>query len=82
MQRAPSEPAAVQASLARLKRLLETDDGEVADALAEAKAGLVSVLTPIEMKTLTKRIDDFDFEAALECLSGIGSRLSLNLDAN
>jgi hypothetical protein len=38
------------------------------------------VLTPAEIKTLTERVGSFDFEAALRCLSGIASRLSLNLE--
>jgi hypothetical protein len=38
------------------------------------------VLTPAEIKTLTERVGNFDFEAALKCLSGIASRLSLNLE--
>jgi hypothetical protein len=40
------------------------------------------VLTPVEIKTLSDRICSFDFDAALTCLSGIASRLSLNLEAN
>jgi hypothetical protein len=38
------------------------------------------MLTPAEIKTLTERVGNFDFEAALRCLSGIASRLSLNLE--
>ncbi|MBK5198142.1 MAG: response regulator [Methyloceanibacter sp.] len=78
---APSgDPAAVLEPLARLKQLLETDDGEAADFIVDAKSSLSGVLTPAEIKTLTERVGNFDFEAALRCLSGIASRLSLNLE--
>jgi len=38
------------------------------------------VLTPGEIKMLSERIGNFDFDAALKCISGIASRLSLNLE--
>jgi PAS domain S-box-containing protein len=76
----PGDPAAVLEPLARLKQLLETDDGEAADFIVDAKSRLSGVLTPAEIKTLTERVGSFDFEAALRCLSGIASRLSLNLE--
>jgi hypothetical protein len=37
-------------------------------------------LTPAEIKTLSDRVGNFEFDAALACLSGIASRLSLNLE--
>ena len=40
------------------------------------------MLTSTEIKTLSDRVGKFDFDAALKCLSGIASRLSLNLEAN
>ncbi len=78
--RASGDPASVQEPLARLKQLLETDDGEAADFIVDAKQRLAGVLTPAEIKTLSDRVGKFDFEAALKCLSGIASRLSLNLE--
>lgn len=78
--RPAGDPAAVRASLARLKQLLESDDGEAADFIVDAKSSLVGVLTPGEIKTLTERVGNFDFDSALKCLSGIASRLSLNLE--
>jgi HPt (histidine-containing phosphotransfer) domain-containing protein len=78
--RAPSDPASVQEPLMRLKRLLETDDGEAADFILDARPHLSGVLTPAEIKTLADRVGNFDFDAALKCLSGIASRLSLNLE--
>jgi CheY-like chemotaxis protein len=78
--RPEADPATVQEPLARLKQLLESDDGEAADFIVDARSRLAGVLTPAEMKTLTDRVGNFDFEAALKCLSGIVSRLSLNLE--
>ena len=78
--RAPRRSGSGLEPLARLKQLLETDDGEAADFIVDAKSRLSGVLTPAEIKTLTERVGNFDFEAALKCLSGIASRLSLNLE--
>ena len=79
--RAPADPATVRQPLARLKQLLEADDGEAADFIVDAKPQLAGVLTSTEIKTLSDRVGKFDFDAALKCLSGIASRLSLNLEA-
>jgi PAS domain S-box-containing protein len=78
--RSPGDRASVQEPLARLKVLLEADDGEAADFIVDAKPRLAGVLTPAEIKTLADRVGNFDFEAALKCLSSIASRLSLNLE--
>jgi len=77
---APGDPGTVIEPLARLKRLLESDDGEAADFIIDAKARLAGVLTPAEVKTLSDQVGNFDFDAALKCLSGIASRLSLDLE--
>jgi hypothetical protein len=74
------DPASVEEPLARLKRLLESDDGEAADFIIDAKPRLAGVLTPAEIKTLSDRVGNFEFDAALACLSGIASRLALNLE--
>jgi HPt (histidine-containing phosphotransfer) domain-containing protein len=74
------DPASVEEPLARLKRLLENDDGEAADFIIDAKPRLAGVLTPSEIKTLSDRVGNFEFDAALACLSGIASRLSLDLE--
>jgi hypothetical protein len=80
LEGALDDPAVVQEPLARLKQLLESDDGEAADFIVDSRSRLAGVLTPAEIKTLTERVGNFDFEAALKCLSGIASRLSLNLE--
>ncbi len=76
---ASGDPASVQEPLARLKLLLEADDGEAADFIIDAKSRLAGVLTPAEVKALADRVGKFDFDAALKCLSTIAARLSLNL---
>lgn len=78
--RATGDPASVREPLIRLKRLLESNDGEAADFIVDAKAHLTGVLTPAEIKTLADQVGNFDFDAALRSLSGIASRLSLKLE--
>ena len=57
-----------------------SDDGEAADFIVDAKPQLAGVLASTEVKALADRVGKFDFDAALKCLSGIASRLSLNLE--
>jgi HPt (histidine-containing phosphotransfer) domain-containing protein len=73
------DPSTAVAPLARLKQLLETDDGEAADFVIDAKSQLAGVLTPGEIKKLSAQVGNFEFDAALENLSGIASRLSIDL---
>ena len=76
---ASANPATVIEPLARLKRLLESDDGEAADFIVDAKPTLSGVLTGAEIETLSEFVGDFNFDGALKCLSGIADRLSLHL---
>jgi hypothetical protein len=76
---ASADPAIVLEPLSRLKRLLEGADCEAAEFIADARRNLSGVLTGPEILTLTELVDEFDFDAALKCLSGIAARLSLNL---
>jgi PAS domain S-box-containing protein len=75
------DPTSVQEPLARLKKLLETDDGEAADFIVNERPRLAGVLTPAEIEALTDCVGQFEFESALHCLSGIAARLSLDLEA-
>ncbi len=75
-----SDPGAVVQPLTRLKTLLKHDDGEAADFILEARPALSKVLTETEITTLTDSVGNFDFEAALNSLSGIAARLSLTLE--
>jgi len=74
------DPITVVEPLSRLKQLLESDDGEAADFIIDARSKLQGVLTPAEVKALSDHVGNFDFDAALKSLSGIASRLSLNLE--
>ena len=76
---ASRDPRTVVKPLTQLKRLLETDDGEAADFMIDARSDLSGVLTPTEIETLSELVGDFNFEAALKCLSAITDRLSLTL---
>ncbi len=76
----PGDPSMVVEPLARLKQLLESDDGEAADFIVDARSRFAGVLTPAEIKTLSDRVGNFDFDSALQCLSGIASRLSIDLE--
>ena len=77
---APSaDPATVVEALTRLKQLLENDDGEASDFIIDARPDLSRVLTGTEIEALSEFVGDFNFEAALKCLSGIADRLSLSL---
>ena len=73
------DPRTVVAPLARLKQLLEADDGEASDYVIDAKSQLTGILTPAEIATLSTQVGNFEFDAALESLSGIASRLSIDL---
>ena len=76
------QPADVVAPLARLKTLLENDDGEAADFIIDVTPLLSSVLTEEEVSALSDHVSRFDFEAALRALSSVTSRLSLDLEGD
>ena len=77
---APSDPAVVVASLTQLKKLLAHDDGAASEFILDARPNLSKVLTAAELGTLAGLVGDFDFAAALKCLAGIATRLSINLE--
>ncbi|MDJ0513635.1 MAG: response regulator [Methyloceanibacter sp.] len=72
---ARSDPATALDRLTKLKGLLENDDGEAADFLADAKPALHGSLSDMEVDNLSELVGDFDFEAALGCLADIIARL-------
>jgi len=78
---ASGDSITVKEPLIRLKKLLEADDGEAADYIVNEKSRLKGVLTPAEIKMLSERIGNFDFHAALKCISDISARLSLDLQS-
>lgn len=76
------DPTALLGSLARLECLLKNDDGEAADFLIQSRSTFSMALTDMEIENLSELVGDFDFEAALACLSRITNRLKRNQEAN
>jgi two-component system, sensor histidine kinase and response regulator len=74
-----ADPALAVEPLTRLKKLLESNDGEAAEFIIDARPKLAGVLTGAEIHNLAELVGNFDFDAALKCLSSIATRLSLNL---
>ncbi len=76
---APTDLKAVTESLTRLKKLLESDDAEASDFIVEVSPHLSGVLNSTEIANLNELISEFNFAAALRCLSEINSRLKITL---
>jgi two-component system sensor histidine kinase/response regulator len=74
------EPAAMVQSLARLKRLLQADDGAASDFILEVRPQLSKVLTAAEIDALMSHVGNFAYGDALNSLSHILARLSLTLE--
>ena len=74
------DPAAVAQPLARLKKLLKSDDGDASDFILDARSQLSKVLTPAELDSLVVQVGNFAYADALQSLSVIAARLSLNLE--
>jgi len=77
---AGADPVSVSRPLARLKKLLEADDGEASDFILEARPQLSKVLTAAEIDTLIGHVGNFAYADALRSLSSIAARLSLTLE--
>ncbi|HVI78217.1 MAG TPA: response regulator, partial [Candidatus Acidoferrum sp.] len=73
-------PSIVLQPLSRLKKLLEADDSEAAEFMAEAQGSFSAVLGRTEIENLTRMVGDFDYENALCTVSEIADRLSLKLE--
>jgi two-component system sensor histidine kinase/response regulator len=76
------DPTAILERLTELERLLKSDDGEAADFIIQTRPILSGTLTDMEIENLGELVGDFNFEAALACLSNIIARLEKNLEAN
>jgi len=66
--------------LARLRQLLAESDGQSLDAFLEARDRIAGVIPEAELEALQNLVSDFDFEAALDCVSAIARRLNLALE--
>ena len=75
-----SDPASVAPLLARLRQLLAESDGQSLDAFLEARDRIAGVIPEAELEALQNLVSDFDFEAALDCVSAITRRLNLALE--
>jgi signal transduction histidine kinase/DNA-binding response OmpR family regulator/HPt (histidine-containing phosphotransfer) domain-containing protein len=76
---APEDLRVAAQHLARLKKLLENDDGEAADLMLDARSCLSRVLTSEEIGNLEGQVNDFSYAEALRSISKIATRLSLGL---
>ena len=74
-----ADPSTVAQPLAQLKKLLEADDGAASDFILGARPELSKVLSAAEFEALAGYVGNFAYADALETLSSIAQRLSLNL---
>ena len=74
------DPSEIVQPLSRLKELLEADDGEAAEFIAEAESRFSAILSQAEIENLTRMVGDFDYAGALRAVSGIADRLCVKLD--
>ena len=74
-----ADPSTVAQPLAQLKKLLEADDGAASDFILGARPELSKVLSAAEIEALAGYVANFAYADALETLSSIAQRLSLNL---
>jgi HPt (histidine-containing phosphotransfer) domain-containing protein len=75
-----ADPSSVIQPFMQLKKLLETDDGAASDFILNAQSNLSKVLTAVEMEALASQVGNFAYAEALQTLSMIAARLSLNLE--
>ena len=68
------------ALLKHLKQLLAEDDGAALDFLLEARERIDGIISDADLDALQTTVSDFDFSAALDCLTGIAQRNKLSLE--
>ena len=66
--------------LKQLKQLLANDDGAALDFLLEARERIDGIISEADLNALQKAVSDFDFAAALDCLTGIAQRNKFSLE--
>ncbi len=67
---------AASAAVARLRKLIEANDGDAADAIAEVEEAMRGVVGRSKLEELREAIADFDFDKALPILSEIAKKTS------
>jgi two-component system sensor histidine kinase/response regulator len=77
---ASNDSSIVAQPLSQLKKLLESDDGEAADFILDARPNLRKVLTAAEIDALIRHVGNFAYSDALQSLSTIATRLSITLE--
>ncbi len=68
----PFDPAVAATAIAKLRSLIEANDGDVADAMQAVTEALSGTTDGERLKSLASSIDDFDFDSALKKLDEIG----------
>jgi HPt (histidine-containing phosphotransfer) domain-containing protein len=75
-----SNSAETMTLLRHLKQMLADDDGAALDYLLEARDRIGVAISETDLDSLHKAVADFDFPAALDCLTGIARRHDLSLE--
>jgi two-component system, sensor histidine kinase and response regulator len=75
-----SDSAEAVTLLKQLKQMLADDDGAAFDYLLQARDRISGVISEVDLNSLQKAVGDFDFAAALDCLTGIAQRHNLSLE--
>ncbi|MGZ5874250.1 MAG: response regulator [Bradyrhizobium sp.] len=66
--------------LKQIKQLLANDDGAALDFLLEARERIDGIISDADLNALQQAVSDFDFTAALGCLTSIAQRNKLSLE--
>jgi two-component system sensor histidine kinase/response regulator len=77
---AGSDSTETTTSLKHLKQLLADDDGAALDFLLDVRDRIAGIIPDDDLNALEKAVSDFDFAAALDCLTSIGQRNKLSLE--
>jgi two-component system, sensor histidine kinase and response regulator len=77
---AASDSAETVTLLKQLKQMLAEDDGAALDYLLQAREQIGDIISEADLDSLQKSVGDFDFTAALDCLTGIARRYNLALE--
>jgi two-component system sensor histidine kinase/response regulator len=75
-----SDATQTLALLKHLKQLLAEDDGAALDFLLQARERIDGIISDADLDALQTTVSDFDFSAALDCLTGIAQRNKLSLE--
>jgi two-component system, sensor histidine kinase and response regulator len=77
-----SDSAETVKLLKHLKQMLADDDGAALDYLLEARDRIGGAISETDLNSLHKAVADFDFPAALNCLTGIARRHNFPLECS